>query len=449
MSDLDLARLEAILRDVAAAHPASGFGVAAFAAGRVLEVATGTANPELDLPMTTDTLVQIGSSTKLLNAALVMRLVELEALDLDQPVRKVVDGFRLADDFATDVLTLRHCLTMTSGLDGGPYDDLGGDQGHLARYVALLADIPQLFPPGTGYGYGNASALVAGLAAECATGQAWDALLQEHIVRPAGLKHTLTTADQLMYHRVAVGIDPEGSVIRPWYLSRSMGPAGSTCASTAGDLVRFVRRVLSGGPDGGEPAVLSADTVRLMTESAVEVPTGFPAEAWGLGVGRTEVGGQVILGHPGFNQSGCSVVWWVPGLDVAVACVANSPMAFPAVLDCANAVLAELGSPLPQRPEVTESALDDAADAVGVYENLHLRYEVTVDGDGLQLVVAPRGDLYGAGTTTHLRPAGRFGWLPEQPMMPGFTVPQPFAFRDYGGARVLLDGHEPARRVRE
>lgn len=137
----------------------------------VHEVATGLANRERNLPVTGDTLFQIGSTTKVFNAALVMALVDEGKLDLDLPVRTWITDFRLADESAARRITLRQPLSMWAGLDNGPYQDYGRGDDAVARYVASLAPIPQVFEPGTAFGYSNVGSSVAGLAAQRAMGR--------------------------------------------------------------------------------------------------------------------------------------------------------------------------------------------------------------------------------------------------------------------------------------
>jgi CubicO group peptidase (beta-lactamase class C family) len=99
---------------------------------------TGMANAELGLPMTAETVVQIGSTTKVLNAALIMSLVDDGTLDLDRPVKAYIPNLDLEDDDAERTITLRQLLSMTSGLDNGPYTRHGGRVGPL-RGVARQA----------------------------------------------------------------------------------------------------------------------------------------------------------------------------------------------------------------------------------------------------------------------------------------------------------------------
>src|SRR5690348_15187194 len=85
--------------------------------GEQLDLIHGLANAELGIPMTQDTVVQIGSTTKIFNAMLIMSLVEERKLDLDVPVKGYVPEFAVSDPGATETITLRHLLSMSAGID--------------------------------------------------------------------------------------------------------------------------------------------------------------------------------------------------------------------------------------------------------------------------------------------------------------------------------------------
>src|ERR1700722_5247110 len=116
MNDHDLQEL---LDDAARCLDVTGAQLAIFDGQNVREFATGYRNRELGLPVTHDTLFQIGSTTKVFNAALILSLVDGRKLDLDVPVREYLRDFRLADLDAQQHTSLRHLLSMSSGMDNG------------------------------------------------------------------------------------------------------------------------------------------------------------------------------------------------------------------------------------------------------------------------------------------------------------------------------------------
>jgi CubicO group peptidase (beta-lactamase class C family) len=97
-----------------------GGQMAIFDGERVHEFSTGHANIERGLAVTPDTLFQIGSTTKVFNAALIMTLVDEGVLDLDAPVKTWIKDFELADAGSTEQVSLRHLLSMSAGIDNGP-----------------------------------------------------------------------------------------------------------------------------------------------------------------------------------------------------------------------------------------------------------------------------------------------------------------------------------------
>ena len=76
----------------------------------------GVANIEDDVPFTADTVLRLGSTTKHLCATCILLLENRGKLSLDDDIRQHVPE---VPDFGP-VITLRHLLTMTSGL----WDDL-------------------------------------------------------------------------------------------------------------------------------------------------------------------------------------------------------------------------------------------------------------------------------------------------------------------------------------
>ncbi|WP_433225248.1 serine hydrolase domain-containing protein [Microtetraspora malaysiensis] len=223
----DSIAMEDMLTEAARRLGVTGAQAAVIAGGELRVAATGTANAELGIPMDPRTLIQIGSTTKLHTAVLVMTLVDEGLVDLDAPVRRYLPELRLADEEAARSVTPRHLLSMTSGIDNGRYDD---DHDDPLGYLSTFADMDTLFAPGDGYSYSNASTVVSGALVARLTGLSWDEALRRRVFEPLGLRDCLTLWEELPYHRVAVGHAPDGSVVRPWALARGSGPAGARCA---------------------------------------------------------------------------------------------------------------------------------------------------------------------------------------------------------------------------
>ena len=85
-------------------------GVGVLVGGEVAATAAGILNLTTRVEADDDSLFQIGSITKLWTATLVMQLVDDGLLDLDEPIRRYLPEFRIADEAAAAAITTRQLL---------------------------------------------------------------------------------------------------------------------------------------------------------------------------------------------------------------------------------------------------------------------------------------------------------------------------------------------------
>jgi CubicO group peptidase (beta-lactamase class C family) len=185
MSRIDEALVRELFHGAVTRSGAYGAQLSIVKPGEQLDLAVGLADARQATRMTTDTLMQVGSITKVFNAIVVMTLVDEGLLVLDAPIERYLPGVPIAQPNASGELTLRHLLSMSSGLDNGPYVYYGRDDYALGRYVERLASLPRHFAPGRHFGYSNAGACIAGFIAARVTGVPWERLLRERILAPA------------------------------------------------------------------------------------------------------------------------------------------------------------------------------------------------------------------------------------------------------------------------
>lgn len=452
MNDSDI---QALLNDTSERLGVVGAQLAIFDRKRQREFATGYRNRELALPVTKETLFQIGSTTKLFNAALVMSLFDSGSLDIDAPVTKYAPGLRLADADAQRSLTLTHLLSMTGGLDNGTYHDYGRGEDALFRYTEALAGIPHIFAPGTAFGYSNASSNVAGHAAACVMGRTWEQSLTQLVWQPLGLKHSALFAEDMILHPVSLGYEkpaPEVDVARipRWSMTRSMAPAGGLTCCSAGDLLAFARMFLDRGRAANGQQVLSATAVEKMHEPQVKLATRRFADEWCLGPYRKRWGEHVVYGHSGTNLGGSSTLLWCPDENVAVAIVVNvAAQGYPFATAIIEAVLPEVfnmrrtEAPSPRQCAVTAT---DLTPYVGRFESFGITLRFRVENGSLML----SSDMLGTRVERcELIPLGDHRFFPCDPRISG-NRNWDIAFwgaDESGRASHVLQGIFPLRRT--
>jgi len=414
----------------------------------------GYANTETGLPITPDTLFQLGSTTKLLTAALAIALVDEGLIDLDVPVVEQLPGFALSDRHATQTITPRHLMSMSSGMDNGPYVDHGSGDDALARYVESLAELPQNFLPGTGFGYSNASTTVTGRLVEHVTGLSWDDALRIRLLEPAGMEETATRPEDLIWRHFslghALGQNDGPAPLRQWSQMRSRGPSGSSTCASAGDLVRFAHLFLHGGRSLAGEQVLEPAVVHRMQSREVDVPPTLVANWWGLGPYCNVWDGVEIWGHSGTQLGGSSFLLWAPERQVAIATTVNVPsLGYPFAQRIFRVLFPEVvGVAVPKTPRPPSEVSIDAERLVGTYEMTTQTYTVHADGNGITisgLVTMPTKVEIAASPLIPLTPTtflptnaaidGRRGWALA------------FVGAEHGPARHLVNGVFALRRV--
>jgi CubicO group peptidase (beta-lactamase class C family) len=387
----DASRWERRLADLARAHDVPGVSLGVLAGGEVSTVAAGTLNIRTGVRATPDALFQIGSITKPYVATVVVRLAEQGKLDLDAPVRDVLPDFKVADPDVTERVTPRHLLTHTSGIAGECFTDTGRGDDCLRLYVEQCADLGQDVPLGATMSYCNTGYCILGRIIEVLTGQVWDTAMRQQLLDPLGLTHTVTLPEQGLAFRLAMGhVSKPGEAPRPtptWStLTRSLGPAGTVCA-TAEDALAFLRVHVDGGVAQDGTRLLSADTVAEMQRPHVDVPEPWMTGAhWGLGWIVDEWDGRHAFGHDGNTGAQAARMRAVPEAGVAVVLLTDGGDAGALWRELWNDVVREeCGVAPPSTPEPADGDPERGAEAiVGRYERYGIRIDVEAGDDGLR-----------------------------------------------------------------
>ncbi|WP_067177972.1 serine hydrolase domain-containing protein [Microtetraspora niveoalba] len=378
--------------EAAARHGVPGAALAVWTGGELVEVATGVVNRNTGVETTTDSVFQVGSTTKVWTAALVMQLVEEGLVELDRPVRDHLPGFAVADG-AEKAITVRHLLTHTGGFDGDLFEDTGRGDDCLDAFVDYLRGAGHVHEPGALFSYCNAGYCVLGALVARVRGTTWEEAMRERLLKPLGATHWALLPEEAVLFRASAGhVGPEGAVYPSWQMPRSNAPAGSTLCLAPRELVRFGRMFLAGGVAEDGTRLLSEESVAAMRTAQVEVPGvgGLLAGRWGLGFELFDWGGEVF-GHDG-GTVGQSTFWRVvPGADFAVAMSGNGPGYLGLLTDVALPLIREAtGLPVPDMPVPPASPRSvDVAPYPGRYDGPAMSYEVAGADGGLDITVIP------------------------------------------------------------
>ncbi len=351
------ADVDEILASVAADHS----GVVLIARGETLLYSGGHGRraPGDDAPPGADAVMWIGSISKQFTAVAAMSLVDAGKLSPDQPVAGIFS--EIPDDALSldgEVCTVARLLRATCGLPGvlgSPlhYAGIARDSAVQADFLADIADVSLLFPPGSDHLYSNVGYDLAGLLVERVAGQPLDAVLAPLLAR-AVMNDTGTDPDAIADFdaRIAWGQLYLGG----WRWSgrwARLGPrspvrigAAGNVLSTASDLVRWTRALHHG-------ALLSPDSLAALTTPA--------HDEYAMGLVVDGAPGERLIWHNGaldpFGYS--TAVAWLEASDTTIVVLNNQSMSLPA--SNATRLMRQLASALsgdavkPDRLAVTAS----------------------------------------------------------------------------------------------
>jgi len=302
-----------------------------------------------------DTLFQVGSTTKAFTTAALALLVEEGALSWDAAVGDYLPDFRLQDPWLTRNLTLRDAVTHRSGIGSSLYPFLGIMRSDEAvrqlRYVASEA------PFRDSYRYNNLMYAAAGKVLEAASGMTWGEFVSSRLLRPLNMSRSRTSAYEVWDSRyvtptffgsVAAGCPGlnaawDTNVALPHGWSESAAPvplswrnydtaaAAGSLVSSAADMAKWLILHLNQGRFEGRQ-LLRPETLQelhapqnLHGDSA---PSSFdPAvECYAAGWRRSEYRGHTRLAHGGGIIGFPSYIAMLLEQRIGVVVLSNGPM---------------------------------------------------------------------------------------------------------------------------
>ena len=357
----------------------------------------GVTNVDDPQPITPDTVFALASISKTVTATAMMRLVEQGKLSLDDPVRKYLPDFKVADDAATRDVKIWHLLTHTPGWEGQLSSEDRGVQ-TLAYFVETMKDLPKLAAPGEVWSYNNAGFVVAGRVIEVVTGQTIHQAFRSLVFDPIGLTRAFTRVEDLATYRFSVahrGAPGSVTVSRP--LARSTSVAAGGVSMSINDLLAYGKFHLGDGNGKDGKPVLSRASLELMRTPKVK--KNATDEEMGIGWHLRKVNGVMTAAHGG-TLGHCLLVELVPERNLVMAILTNHSDGWRLIQDVERSALRILESmPLgPSQsighrgvnetlPEATLLAKQpDPAEYVGVYRKPPSGMNTVAVRDG-QLIV--------------------------------------------------------------
>lgn len=306
-----------------------GMAVCVISPGRKRFVAWGRERLGNDFPVTSQTVFELASITKIFTALLLADMVRSGEAGLDDPVARHLPG-----DFQLPVLdgrqiTLADLATHTSGLPRWPAVTAASSvQSYLeaiARlgledFKAWLADFHPPRPAGAAWEYSNAGYALLGMALAYRGGRSFETLLRARVLDRMGLQETTFHPTAAMLPHLAEGHD---RALKP-----TPGQCYGACAgtgifaaagglySTAHDMSDFAAAILP-----GSGARITPDEQLLLTvRRAAPLMGGMQALGWEV----LDAPGGPFVSKDGVSSGQATSMLLDPDRGVAIVALSNT-----------------------------------------------------------------------------------------------------------------------------
>jgi CubicO group peptidase (beta-lactamase class C family) len=363
-----------------------GVSVGIWHKGREFTAGFGVTSIENPLPVTPDTLFQIGSISKTFTGTMLMQLVEQGKVDLDASAQRYIKDLKLQDEGVAKKVTTRHLLTHTGGWVGDYFNDFGNGDDALAKMVKDAAKLPQVMPLGKIWSYNNVGFNIASRLIEVVTGLSYEQAAQEMLLDPLGLDMTFFFPnDILITHRFVVGHYNKGKktlVARPWAIGRAGNGVGGV-VSTVKDLLAYARFHMGNGNR----------IIKRKTLEAMRIPQISMGRRGDMGITWfiSPTSNPTRYSHGGATHGQQAIFLFIPERDFAIAILTNSDsggILNTNVLALALELYCGIKSVAPQPLKTSESELKEF---VGSYRIGTEAFDLKIKNGGLMYYHIPLG----------------------------------------------------------
>lgn len=309
-AQVDPKAIDKVVRQTMAAWKIPGAAVAVVKDDRVVWVAGyGSKDLSGSNPVTADTLFQIASTTKAFTTTAMAMLVGEGKMSWDDPVRKHVEYFRLADLCADAHVTLRDIVSQRTGV--GRHDELWDNSPWTREeIIRKMALVEQTRPFRSGYGYHNIMFMLAGEAVSHAAGMPYDDFVRTRIFTPLQMTNTTTSDAEWEKRDHATGHHYDWkteriSVQKP--IETTALGSGGAIKSSARDMANWLRFQLAGGAFNLTQLVDADALAETKTPHTVIPMRSFTRDlnpethqmSYGLGWQIQDYRGELLVSHSG------------------------------------------------------------------------------------------------------------------------------------------------------
>ncbi len=284
-------------------------------------------------PVTPDTRFAMASTSKAVTTAAMALLVDEGKMQWDDPVRKHLPGFHLADPSANELVTMRDIVSHRTGLsrnDALWYSTTWNRQ----QVLQHIGEVPLSKPFRSTYQYQNIMFLAAGEAVGRIIGGTWEQFVAARIFAPLGMTNSgFSAKDTQQAPDVATPHVSRKGVVKevPWKDISNIGPAGSLNSSVR-DWTRWLRFQMADGTFEGKRLISEKNLRETQSPQMVirdeapwaELNPETTMSVYGLGWRIQDYRGRQLISHGGSIDGFRAQVGFLPKEQLGFVILTNA-----------------------------------------------------------------------------------------------------------------------------
>lgn len=320
--------------------------------------AFGMANLELDVPMKTNMVFEIGSITKQFTAVSILMLYEQGKLELDDDITKFIEDYPTHGHH----ISIHHLLTHTSGIKSytsiNDWSSIWRKDLSPTEIIDFFKNEPMDFSPGEQWRYNNSAYIILGYIIEKASGKTYEQFLEEDIFAPLAMNSSSYGCQFEIIKNRAYGYQMTDKYINAEYVSLTQPYAAGSIMSTVKDLFIWNRAIRSNKLVKQETIELAFTNYKLNNGENIN---------YGYGWELNEINGSQTIEHAGGIFGFVTNSIYLPDEDVFVAIFSNCDCNDPANVSTRMAALA-INKPYPTNSEQFILDANYLQKFIGVYD---------------------------------------------------------------------------------
>ncbi len=285
-------------------------------------------------PVTPETQMMIGSTTKSMTTLLMAQLVDEGNFDWDTPVVEILPTFAVADPEVTEQITMRNMVCACTGV---PRRDLewvfNANELTAEEIIESLADFEFFTDFGEAFQYSNQMVASGGYLATLAAGGEYGSLyedylvlMQDRVLDPLEMSSSTFSFDEVVAsdnYAMPYGLTPVGDLVELPLENEAVlipiGPAGALWSNVE-DLANYLITELNRGvaPDGTR--VVSEENLSTTWEPQVDISADA---SYGLGWIVEDYDGIAVISHAGNTFGFTSELAFLPDHGLGISVLTN------------------------------------------------------------------------------------------------------------------------------